>query len=72
MYVDYFKNEIETFTDEISDKQVKKWNSFKSNINEGIEYYQNLFKNTSFFNNNLEKIKNQLDFYKTEINEVKF
>lgn len=72
MYVDYFKNEIETFTDEISNKQVKKWNSFRSNINEGIDYYQNLFKSTSFFNKNLEKIKNQLDFYKTEINEVKF
>lgn len=72
MYVDYFKNEINTFTDEVSDKQVKKWNSFKSNINEGIEYYQNLFKKTPFFTSNLEKINNQLDFYKTEINEVKF
>ena len=32
MYVDYFRNEIETISGEITANQLKKWNSFKTNI----------------------------------------
>jgi hypothetical protein len=56
MYLDYLKNEISAVTEEISLGQIKKWNSFKNNLLEGIEYYEDLFSKTSFF----ESIKNQM------------
>ncbi|KAF2335759.1 hypothetical protein [Flavobacterium daemonense] len=70
MYVDYFRNEIETVSGEITTNQLKKWNTFKANILEGIEYYQNLFSSTFYFKNEEEKIKKQFDFYKSELNAI--
>ena len=70
MYVDYFRNEIETISGEVSANQLKKWNSFKTNILDGIEYYQNLFSSTFYFKAEEEKIKKQFDFYKYELNEI--
>ncbi|SHG72051.1 hypothetical protein [Flavobacterium defluvii] len=70
MYVDYFRNEIETISGEVTAIQLKKWNSFKTNILEGIEYYQNLFSSTFYFKKEVEKIKNQFDFYKSELNAI--
>ena len=72
MYVDYLRNEISTFTDEVTANQLKKWNSYRNNINLGIEYYHNLLKNTAFFKNNEDTIHHQLDFYKSEINAINF
>ncbi|MTH16892.1 hypothetical protein [Flavobacterium sp. LC2016-01] len=70
MYVDYFRNEIENISGEVTAMQLKKWNSFKANILEGIEYYQNLFSSTFYFKSDEEKIKNQFDFYKSELNAI--
>jgi hypothetical protein len=70
MYVDYLRNEINTFSDEVSANQLKKWNIFRNNINEGIEYYQNLFKSTSYFKNLNSEIDEQLAFYKEAINNI--
>src|SRR3970040_217145 len=41
--LDYLKNELATVSAEITAGQVKKWNSFKNNLGEGIDYYQSLF-----------------------------
>ncbi|RXM47004.1 hypothetical protein [Flavobacterium sp. YO12] len=70
MYVDYFRNEIETISGEVSTNQLKKWNSFKTNILDGIEYYQNLFSSTFYFKAEEEEIKKQFDFYKSELNAI--
>lgn len=70
MYVDYFRNEIETISGEVTAMQIKKWNSFKTNILEGIEFYQRLFSSTFYFKADETKIKNQFDFYKTELNAI--
>lgn len=43
MYVDYLQKEIESYTEEVSTKQIKKWEAFKANIADGIAYYQELF-----------------------------
>lgn len=43
MYIDYLKNDIHTFTDDLTAKNVKKWNAFRNNLLDGITYYQNLF-----------------------------
>ncbi|WP_417939407.1 hypothetical protein [Flavobacterium sp. RS13.1] len=70
MYVEYFKNEIETVSGEITANQLKKWQTFKSNILEGIDYYQKLFSHTLWFKDDEEKMKNQFDFYKSELNSI--
>jgi hypothetical protein len=70
MYVDYFRNEIETVSGEVTANQLKKWNSFKINILEGIEYYQNLLSSTLYFKKEEEKIRNQFNFYKSELNAI--
>lgn len=70
MYVDYFRNEIETISGEVTANQLKKWNSFKANILDGIEYYQKLLSSTFYFKTEEEKIKNQFEFYKSELNAI--
>lgn len=70
MYVDYLKNEITDFSTEISAGQIKKWNSFKNNLFEGINYYQDLFSNTNFFNEEKTKIQKQIEQYHQELNEI--
>lgn len=70
MYVDYLKNEIETVSAEINAGQIKKWNSFKANLLEGIDYYQNLFDTKAIFENTNTTIQSLLSFYKAELSKV--
>lgn len=70
MYIEYFRNEIESITGEISNAQLKKWNTFKANLLEGISYYQDLFESTFYFKDDTEKIKYQFDFYKLDLTTI--
>jgi hypothetical protein len=70
MYVDYLRNEISDFSNEISVGQIKKWNSFKNNLLEGITYYQKLFSTTEFFKNERTKIQTQIQRYQQELNAI--
>ncbi len=45
LYLDYLKNKIEETSDTLSKKQEKYLLSFSNNLNEGINYYENLFSN---------------------------
>lgn len=65
MYVDYLRNEISEYTNELSAGQIKKWNLFKTNLLAGIEYYEDLFSSTNFFKEERSKIKNQIEKYKS-------
>lgn len=67
MYVDYLKNEIEEFSDSFTNAQTKKWKTFKNNLIEGINYYETLFAETSFFKNNLKTVEIQLADFKNKI-----
>ncbi|HUH27202.1 hypothetical protein [Gelidibacter sp.] len=68
MYVDYLKNDIATFTDELTIKNIKKWSVFKSNLLEGIVYYQGLFEETFHLNKN--EIQSDIMIYKDEIDAI--
>ena len=70
MYVAYLKNEISDYNTEISAGQIKKWNSFKNNLLEGIKYYQDLFSNTDFFKDERAKIQKQIEEYQLELNKI--
>lgn len=72
MYLDYFRNEIENSSGEVTSNQLKKWTVFKSNLFEGIAYYQNLFESTLFFKADLDKIREQFKSCKLELTEIKF
>lgn len=67
MYVEYLKKEIASSTATITKTQSKKWDAFKKNMLEGIEYYTELFSNSSFFTNALDTITLQLQHYKLEL-----
>ena len=70
MYLDYLKNEISAITEEITLGQIKKWNSFKNNLLSGIEYYEDLFSATPFFESTKKEILSQFNSYKLELFEI--
>ncbi|MDP3312238.1 hypothetical protein [Lutibacter sp.] len=64
MYVDYFSNKVDEFKDSFTTKNEKYLNTFQSNLNDGIIYYQELFSSFEFNKEvilaELEKLKNEL------------
>jgi hypothetical protein len=70
MYIDYLKNEINAVSSEITTAQTKKLKAFKSNLLEGIAFYQNFFANTNYFEKSINEIQKQLDFYTKELSGV--
>lgn len=70
MYVDYLKKEILDISNEITAVQIKKLNAFKSNLLDGISYYEELFSTVNYFEKSKTTIKYMLHFYKTEIIEI--
>lgn len=70
MYIEHLTKEIAQFSEEATRARIKKWNTFKSNLLEGIMYYHNLFDHSLFFGNDREKIKMQLDEYREKILEI--
>jgi hypothetical protein len=68
MYVDYLKNEIETISEEVTTKQIKKWEAFKSNLFDGILYYQDLF--LTYLSPENANIQKDLLFFKEELTTV--
>ncbi|MBB6369996.1 hypothetical protein [Chryseobacterium shigense] len=70
MYVDYLKKEISSSSIQITSSQIKKWNTFKKNISEGIEYYHHLFNTSTFFTSGLKTIELQLQEYKLMLTAI--
>ena len=70
MYMDYLKNEINEFSEQITAAQTKKLKAFKSNLNEGIEYYQSLIASNNWFEKSKQTIDKQLKQYKEELLEL--
>lgn len=71
LYVDYFKNEILEFSEEITKSQVKKWEIFKGNLLKGIAYYEELFAETNYFKPKLDSIFSDLKSFKLKLNQIK-
>ncbi|BAP31638.1 uncharacterized protein CHSO_2601 [Chryseobacterium sp. StRB126] len=70
MYIDYLKKELADSTRQITHSQTKKWNVFRKNMLEGIEYYHQLFNTSSFFKQGLQRINHQLQEYKLMLNNI--
>jgi hypothetical protein len=71
MYLDYFKNEIENRRGEITAPQLKKWNTFKTNLFNGIDYYQTVLASSFYFKNEFDKINSDFENYKVELEAIK-
>ncbi|WP_179376057.1 hypothetical protein [Winogradskyella wichelsiae] len=69
MYIDYLKNEIETMSEDLSAKQIKKWNAFKSHLFDGIAYYQDVF--VASITSEYKTIQEELQINKEELIAVK-
>ena len=68
MYVDYFSNKVNESLTSFTFKQEKYLNAFQSNLNDGIEYYHNLF---SSFESNKETLLSELEDLKNELFKIK-
>jgi hypothetical protein len=71
MYIDYLKKEVLDFSNEVTTAQIKKLNAFKSNLLDGISYYEELFSSSNYFEKSKITIQHMLHFYKTEITDIK-
>ena len=70
MYIDYLKNDIQSISEEINNAKTKKLESFKSNLLEGINYYQTLFSNIPNFETTKQEINKQIEYYQKVINTI--
>lgn len=64
MYVEYMKKETENYIS--TPNNIKKWNTFKNNLIEGINYYKELSSKKKL------ELDNQLDDYLSKINNFNF
>nr|WP_315221494.1 hypothetical protein [uncultured Flavobacterium sp.] len=70
MYVDYFRKEVENIREEITTLQLKKWNTFKTNLLSGIDYYQTMLATSLYFKNDLNTIIKQFESYRLELTAI--
>ncbi|MHB1106132.1 MAG: hypothetical protein ACYCZ2_07205 [Lutibacter sp.] len=72
MYVDYFSNKVDEFSDSFNAKNQKYLTAFQTNLNEGIAYYHQLFSDSKiYFEANKEGLLSELETLKTELFSIK-
>lgn len=64
LYVDYLINDIQQAAGLCTAGQVKKWNVFKSNLLEGIQYYEGMLTASAYFQSVINDISEKLQQYK--------
>ncbi|TLX74635.1 hypothetical protein E9993_12010 [Labilibacter sediminis] len=71
IYMDYLKDKIDECKNEYTAPQIKYFNTFKSNLQDGISYYKELFsKGDESFKNMKGKVLNDLVKYKEELESM--
>ncbi len=72
LYVDYLKNKVSEMAKPMTEKNEKYIDTFHNNLNDGIEYYKDLFnKKAEVFQDRKTQLIHSLDHLKEELNEVK-
>ena len=69
LYVDYLKEEIEK-TIEVTKKHIKKWQTFKANLLDGIAYYNATFEQTTFFESDKNVLQDELCYFEQQIANI--
>ena len=71
LYIDYFKEKIEEATRPFSDKQIKYFETFRKNMNDGIEYYKDLFSDVKLkFENTKSNLLDDLKVLEEELGRI--
>jgi len=70
LYYEYLEQELSAINEDITKAQIKKWQSFKVNLQKGIAYYEDLFSKTTFFRKEREDIMSKLKLYTIKVDEM--
>ena len=71
IYIDYLKSKLNESAGQLNEAQTKYFQSFQSNLNEGIRYYENLFSNARpWFEDIKANILNDLNKLRRELNGI--
>lgn len=71
LYIDYFRNLTHSFSIHSTDIQKKQLMNFRDNVNEGINYYKDLFENLKTnFQDMRENILQELELFEIEFNKI--
>jgi hypothetical protein len=72
LYVDFLKNKVDEMAKPLTDKNEKYIDTFHKNLNDGIDYYKDLFnKKAEQFQHKKTHLLQSLDNFRAELNEVK-
>jgi len=72
LYVDFLKNKVDEMAKPLTDKNEKYIDTFHKNLNDGIDYYKDLFnKKAEQFQHKKTHLLQSLDHFRAELNEVK-
>ena len=72
------KNRTQNFTNQINEafeitpQQIKKWESFKTNLLNGIDYYKSVFENSSYFQGNNERLRKEILKMEYQLTSLEF
>lgn len=71
LYIDYLKKELDNQLEGVSAKQVVYFQGFKDNLNNGLNYYSNLFSSMKENSKNkFENLKEQLEELRENLNSI--
>lgn len=71
IYIDYLKHKIEESSNEFTAPQVKYFNTFRANLQDGISYYKELFSDADDSLKNMkERVLTDLTKYKQELESM--
>ncbi len=72
LYVDFLKNKVDEMAKPLTDKNEKYVDTFHRNLNDGIDYYKDLFnKKAEQFQHKKTHLLQSLDHFREELNEIK-
>lgn len=67
MYVNHLQKAVTDCSGVMTALQQKKWTAFKSNLQSGIDYYQDLFQQSTFFIDEKKQLQQQLNDYRLQV-----
>ncbi|GAB3432164.1 hypothetical protein GCM10027516_41480 [Niabella aquatica] len=70
MYIDYFRKGVAELQEHPSASQIKKWNTFKNNMLNGIAYYKSLFSSANYADADSSLLLEQLENNQVELEKV--
>ena len=70
MYIDYLKDKIDEASYPFTDKQIKYFDTFHENLNNGIEYYKKMFaENRDSLKETYENVMSDLENLELELKQ---